>query len=99
MSHELDPVIHQTTRLRLMASLCHLDAGDWVDFTILKKELSLTDGNLGAQIIKLEEAKYLKIKKGFMGRRPRTQVQATTKGRSAFADHCDALRQIIDESP
>lgn len=96
MSHGLDPVIHQTTRLRLMAVLCHLEEGDWIDFTALKKELALTDGNLGAQLIKLEEAKFLKVKKGFVGRRPRTEVQATPRGRSAFATHCEALRQIID---
>ena len=99
MSRGFDTVIHQTTRLRLMAVLCHVDEGDWVDFTALKNELALTDGNLGAQLTKLEGAKYLKIKKGFVGRRPRTQVQATRRGRSAFAAHCEALRQIIDDSP
>lgn len=99
MSDELDPVIHQTTRLRLMAVLCHLAPDDWIDFTILKKELALTDGNLGAQLTKLEEAKYLKIKKQFVDRRPRTQVQATSRGRSAFDAHCTALRRIIENGP
>lgn len=96
MSHELDPVIHQTTRLRLMAVLCHLAPDDWIDFTVLKKELELSDGNLGAQLSKLEEAKYVKIKKDFVKRRPRTQVQANSRGRSAFDAHCEALRQIIE---
>ncbi len=99
MSHRFDPVIHQPTRLRLMAVVCNLDDSDWIDFTALKKDLVLTDGNLGAQLVKLEAAKYLKVKKGFVGRRPRTQVQATRRGRSAFAAHCEALRQIIDDSP
>lgn len=99
MTRDLDPVIHQTTRLRLMAVVCHLDKGDWIDFTALKKDLALTDGNLGAQLTKLEDAKYLKVKKDFVGRRPRTQVQATPGGRAAFAAYCEALRQIIDESP
>lgn len=98
MSSELDPLIHQTTRLRLMAMLCSLESSDWIDFTALKRELSLTDGNLGAQITKLEHAKYLKVKKGFVARRPRTQVQATSRGKSAFTFHCEALRQIIDEN-
>ncbi len=97
MSQELNPVIHQTTRLRLMAVLCHLENGDWIDFSMLKNELTLTDGNLGAQLLKLEESKYLKIKKGFVARRPRTQVQVTTRGRSAFDAHCEALRQIIED--
>lgn len=99
MSHELDPVIHQTTRLRLMAVLCHLAPEDWIDFTKLKKELALTDGNLGAQLIKLEEAKYVKIKKDFFERHPRTRVQATSRGRSAFDSHCEALRKIIENGP
>lgn len=98
MSRELDPIIHQATRLRLMAVVCHLDEGDSVDFAALKTELALTDGNLGAQLAVLEEAKYLKSKKGFVGRRPRTQVQATARGRAAFAAYCEALRQIIGDS-
>ena len=96
MSGSLDPIIHQTTRLRLMAVLCHLDPEDWIDFTALKKDLELTDGNLGSQLVKLEDANYTKIKKGFVGKRPRTQVQATVKGRAAYASHCEQLRQIID---
>ena len=98
MSDELDPLIHQTTRLRLMAALCQLEEGDWVDFTALKKELRLTDGNLGAQLVKLEETRYVRVKKGFLGRRPRTQVQATLRGRSAYASYCEALRRIIDNT-
>ncbi len=99
MSSGFDPVIHQTTRLRLMAVLCQLDEGDWVDFAALKKDLALTDGNLGAQITKLEESRYLKTKKGFVGRRPKTRVQATRRGKSAFAAHCEVLREIIDDRP
>lgn len=98
MSLHLDPLIHQTTRLRLMAVLCQLDSGDWIEFTALKKDLELTDGNLGAQLSKLEEAKYLKVKKSFVGKRPKTQAQATARGRSAFTMHCEALRQIINDN-
>lgn len=98
MSHALDPLIHQTTRLRLMAMLCSLETSDWINFSALKRALELTDGNLGAQITKLEDAKYLKVKKDFVARRPRTQVQATARGRSAFNTHCEVLREIIDET-
>lgn len=80
-----------------MAMLCHLAPDDWIDFAMLKKKLSLTDGNLGAQLTKLEEVTYLKIKKEFIDRRPRTRVQATLRGRSAFDSHCAALRKIIEE--
>ncbi len=96
MNNELDPIIHQTTRLRLMAVLCQLEEGDWVDFTTLKKELGLTDGNLGAQLTKLEDAKYLKIKKEFVDKRPRTKAQPTARGKSALILYRETLRQIID---
>lgn len=98
MTNDLDPLIHQTTRLRLMAMLCQLEKGDWIKFVALKQGLELSDGNLGAQLTKLEEAGYLKIKKSFEGRRPQTQAQATPRGRSAYHAHCDALRRIIDDA-
>ena len=97
MKPQLDPIIHQTTRLRLMAVLVHLERGDWIDFVTLKTSLELTDGNLGAQLLKLEEAGYVKTKKRFVGRKPKTQAHATAKGRAAFESHRDALRQIIDD--
>ena len=97
MKPQLDPIIHQTTRLRLMAVLVHLEKGDWIDFVTLKSSLGLTDGNLGAQLHKLEDVGYVKTKKSFVSRKPRTQAQATAKGRVAFESHREALRQIIEE--
>ena len=96
---KLDPLIHQSTRLMLMSILSHLQPGDWIDFTMLREQLGLTDGNLGAQLAKLEAEKYLKIKKDFVGKRPRTQAQVTARGRAAFESHCAALQQIIDHPP
>ncbi len=51
----------------------------WVDFSTLKSELGLTDGNLGAHIQKLEDANYVKVKKKFVGKRPKTLLQGPTK--------------------
>ena len=42
---ELDPLIHQPTRLRIMAALVSLDQGEKADFTFLRDLLELTDGN------------------------------------------------------
>ena len=66
------------------------------DFPSLAKFHQLTDGNLGAHLEKLEAAGYIEIRKRFHGKKPRTEVLATVKGRSAFADHTEALKQIID---
>lgn len=93
---ELDNIIHQQVRLQIMASLVALDKGEELDFVYLRKLLNLTDGNLGAHLAKLEEAGYVKVKKTFVARKPRTFIIATGKGRDAFEEHIIALRQIIE---
>ena len=93
---KLDQIIHQPTRLGIMASLMVLDPAEQVDFIYLRKILKLTDGNLGAHLLKLEQARYIKIQKTFIARKPRTFVKATGKGRDAFDTHISALKQIIE---
>ncbi|MHC4095455.1 MAG: winged helix-turn-helix domain-containing protein [Planctomycetota bacterium] len=92
---QLDNIIHQPARLRIMASLIALDPGEQVDFVYLRKILDLTDGNLGAHLAKLENAGYVKIQKTFISRKPRTFINATGKGRDAFNEHTVALKKII----
>ena len=92
---QLDNIIHQPVRLQIMSSLVSLDRNEQVNFTHLRKLLKLTDGNLGAHLIKLEEAGYIKSKKTFVARKPRTFIKATGKGRDAFAEHITALKEII----
>ncbi|NIP27426.1 MAG: transcriptional regulator [Phycisphaerae bacterium] len=95
---QLDNIIHQSARLRIMASLVALDPGEQVDFVYLRKILDLTDGNLGAHLARLEGAGYVKIQKTFIARKPRTFINATGKGRDAFDEHTAALKQIIGGS-
>ena len=92
---ELDKIIHQPVRLRIMASLVTLDSQEQVDFTYLRDLLEVTDGNLGAHLRRLEEAGYINVEKAFVARKPRTFVSVTAKGRSAFDDHVQALDRII----
>lgn len=92
---QLDNIIHQPVRLRIMASLVALDTGEQVDFVYLRKILDLTDGNLGAHLAKLENAGYVKVEKTFITRKPRTFIKATGKGRDAFDEHISALKKII----
>ena len=60
---ELNETIHQPVRLRIMAALVTLEAGNEVDFTYLRDLLQVTDGNLGAHLRKLEEAGYISVNK------------------------------------
>jgi len=92
---ELNPLIHQPTRLRIMAALVSLDEGDGADFVFLRDLLGLTDGNLSVHLRRLEEAGYVAVEKTFVERRPRTWLRATSEGREAFSAHVDALEQII----
>jgi DNA-binding MarR family transcriptional regulator len=92
---ELDEVIHQSARLRIMATLVALKPGESADFTYLKELLELTDGNLGAHLKRLEDVGYVEIEKDFVERKPRTFVRATSRGRAAFRGHVAALEAIL----
>ncbi len=91
----LDPVIHQETRLRLMALLASLGEGAQVEFTWLKEALELTEGNLSSHLAKLEEAGYVQVEKGYQGRRPRTWIRLTPQGRAAYQAHRQALLELL----
>lgn len=92
---ELNEVIHQSVRLRIVSALAALAADAKVDFSYLKKHLDLSDGNLGAHLLKLEEAGYLVQEKTFVDRKPRTYLQLTEEGRRAFRDHVTALKELL----
>ena len=92
---ELNPLIHQPTRLRIMAALMSLDKGDKAGFTFLRDLLELTDGNLSVHLQRLEDAEYVTIEKMFVRRRPKTWIWATPAGRAAFSAHLDALEAIV----
>jgi DNA-binding MarR family transcriptional regulator len=92
---DIDPVIHQPVRLRIMAALSNLGPREQVDFSFLKTKLALTDGNLGAHLGTLEEAGYIAIAKTFVARKPKTFVALTPPGRRAFEGHVAALSSIL----
>jgi len=92
---ELNEIIHQPVRLRIMATLVTLEQNDEVDFIYLRDLLDVTDGNLGAHLRKLEEAGYITVNKTFVERKPRTYVSATAEGRKVFQEHVAALESIL----
>ena len=92
---ELDEIIHQPLRLRIMAALTALPDAQGLDFTRLKKLTGATDGNLGAHIETLAKAGYVAVTKAFVGKKPQTTVTATAAGRGAFARHVAMLQEII----
>jgi DNA-binding MarR family transcriptional regulator len=91
-----DEIIHQSTRLKLMAALRGVPPGEMIEFTRLKAILKATDGNLGTHLGALERAGYIEVAKDFVAKKPRTRVAMTRAGRTAFENHVAYLRDIIE---
>ena len=89
---ELDPVIHGKLRLAVLSLLV---GAEEADFTWLREKTGSTDGNLGAQMLKLEEAGYVAVQKRFVGRKPQTLYRMTAKGRKALAGYVAALKRLL----
>jgi len=92
----LDPLIHVPARLRILATLAALHAGDTLSFTRLQEMIDLTSGNLITHLRKLEEAGYVKSDKTGSGIASRTSVALTPRGREALDEYARALRSVLD---
>ena len=95
---ELDKIIHQPVRLKVMSALRELPLGDQVEFMYLKKILKVTDGNLGIHLGKLEESGYIEIEKMFVNKKPKSYISLTKNGKNAFETHLEALQEILNLS-
>ena len=89
-----DEIIHQSLRLKIMSALFADPSAEPWEFSRLKALVGATDGNLGSHLATLEQAGYIVTDKDFVGKRPRTRLSLTSKGRRAFRDHVAYLRDI-----
>lgn len=90
-----DPLLHQNIRSKLVSLLI---SNEELPFKALKEALEVTDGNLSSHLSKLEKEEYVHIEKIFEGKRPKTVVHITPKGKEAFATYIEALKQFIEEN-
>ena len=88
---ELDRVIHEPVRLRIMAILSGVDRAD---FKFMLSTLGLSKGNLASHVDKLEQAGYVEVQKSFNGKMPHTEYCMTDAGRCALADYWATLDGI-----
>jgi DNA-binding MarR family transcriptional regulator len=86
-----DAVIHAPNRLQICAFLSPLQEAE---FQILRDELNVSDSVLSKHLKQLEEAGYVKFRKGAVNGRQRMWVTLTTSGRSAFAGHVEELQRL-----
>jgi DNA-binding MarR family transcriptional regulator len=88
----LNKVFDSRIRLGIMSALL---VNENVSFNDLKELIQVTDGNLASHLKTLEESEYIKVQKGFIGRKTNTTYTVTKAGEKAFKAHLDALEKMI----
>ena len=91
---QLDPVIHERTRLSILTALfTSRESGS--SFSDLRDTLSLTDGNLLAHVRTLEQAELIERVKEGAGRGSTTTIQLSAKGRKSYCNYLDQLESLV----
>jgi DNA-binding HxlR family transcriptional regulator len=88
----LNKVFESRIRLGIMSSLV---VNAELSFNDLKQTLEVSDGNLATHLLTLEENGYIKVHKGFIGRKTNTTYSITKSGEKAFKEHVEALETMI----
>src|SRR5690554_6186201 len=89
---DLNELFQAKARLGIMTLLSSLGSSD---FTTLKLQLELTDGNLSSHLRVLEDAGYIEVEKKFVNRKPKTLAHLTREGRKDFLTYLEQLETII----
>jgi DNA-binding MarR family transcriptional regulator len=89
----LDPLIHEASRLTIVAVLNECDAAD---FNFVLGTSGLTRGNLSAHMAKLVAVGYVDEEKQFVDRKPNTMYRLTSAGRNAYNRYQAAWKKLTD---
>jgi DNA-binding MarR family transcriptional regulator len=88
----LNKIFDSRIRLGIMSALM---VNESLNFNDLKELIEVTDGNLATHLKTLEENNYIKVQKGFIGRKTNTTYAVTKAGEKAFKLHLEALEKMI----
>lgn len=88
----LNKIFESRIRLGVMSILV---VNEEINFNDLKQMLEVTDGNLATHLVNLEENGFIKVHKGFIGRKTNTTYSITKSGEKAFNEHITALENMI----
>jgi DNA-binding MarR family transcriptional regulator len=92
---ELDRIVHEPARLKILAYLSVVTSAD---FVFLLSRTGLTWGNLSSHMSKLEEAGYIEVEKTIKDKRPHTMLTLTEKGRAAFEAYRENMLVLLGDS-
>ena len=90
---DLDQLLLDPTRLAIVSLLA---AADWAEFGFVRDSVKLSDSALSKQVTTLSKHDYVEVRKGYVGKRPRTWLNLTKTGRRTLADHIAALQAIAE---
>src|SRR4051812_45450302 len=89
---ELDRVIHQPIRTKIIALLISLKE---CDYTTIKTTLGISDGHMSTHMKELLASGYVEMEKSFVDNKPRTSYRMTKTGKKAFAAYIEVLKNLI----
>ena len=89
---ELDRIIHQPIRTRIMAYLADVKE---CDYTTLKNALDLSDGHMTTHMRELLSSQYVEMEKAFVNNKPKTTYRITKEGKKRFLVYINTLKDII----
>lgn len=92
MIENLNKIFDSRIRLGIMSALM---VNAVINFNELKELLGITDGNLASHLKTLEENDFVKVHKGFIGKKTNTTYSVTRAGEKAFKTHLTALEKMI----
>lgn len=92
---ELDQLLLDPTRLAIVSLL---SAAEWAEFGFVRDAVRLSDSALSKQVTTLSKKDYVEVRKGYVGKRPRTWLNLTETGRNTLAEHISALQAIAEKA-
>jgi DNA-binding MarR family transcriptional regulator len=92
MIEQLNKIFDSRIRLGIMSALM---VNEEVSFNTLKELIDVTDGNLASHLKTLEDVAFIRVYKGFIGRKTNTVYSITKAGEKAFKDHLEGLEKMI----
>ncbi|MEV6072347.1 transcriptional regulator [Nocardia sp. NPDC052001] len=88
---QLNELFASLPRLKLVA---FLDGCTEAEFLVITELCELNKSTLSKAMTLLESAGYIKVTKGYDGRKPKTWLALTHKGRTAYHAHLAALTRL-----
>lgn len=92
---ELTPLLLDPTRLSIVSLLA---ATEWAEFGWVRDAVGLSDSALSKQVTTLGKPGYVEVRKGYVGKRPRTWLSLSQAGRDVLGEHIAALQRIAEQA-